>query len=94
VTVIVAAMVAPLATGAVPPAVASLLAAGALVLTRVVTLDQAYRAISWTTVVLVAGMIPVSAAMASSGAADKLADRLVDIVGDAGPYPCSSASSS
>ena len=46
-----------------PPAVASLLAAGALVLTRVVTLEQAYRAISWTTVVLVAGMIPLSTAM-------------------------------
>ncbi|MGH9231426.1 MAG: SLC13 family permease [Acidimicrobiales bacterium] len=86
VTVIVLAMVALLATGAVPPAVASLLAAGALAVTRVVTLDQAYRAISWTTVVLVAGMIPLSTAMASSGAADKLADRLVDIVGDAGPY--------
>jgi len=87
VTVIVLAMVALLATGAVPPAVASLLAAGALVVTRVVTIDQAYRAISWTTVVLVAGMIPLSTAMTASGAADKLADRLVDIVGDAGPYP-------
>jgi di/tricarboxylate transporter len=32
-------------------------------------------------------MLPLSAAMASSGAADKLADLLVDIVGDTGPYP-------
>ncbi len=80
-------MVALLATGAVPPAVASLLAAGALVLTGVVTLEQAYRAISWTTVVLVAGMIPLSTAMTVSGAAEKLADRLVDVVGDAGAYP-------
>ncbi|MGH9192359.1 MAG: SLC13 family permease, partial [Acidimicrobiales bacterium] len=86
VTVIVLAMVALLATGAVPPAVASLLAAGALVVARVVTLDQAYAAISWTTVVLVAGMIPLSTAMSTSGAAEKLAGRLVDIVGDAGPY--------
>jgi di/tricarboxylate transporter len=87
VTVIVLAMVALLATGAVPAAVAGLLAAGALVVTRVVTLDQAYRAISWTTVVLVAGMIPLSTAMTSSGAAGQLADRLVDVVGDSGPYP-------
>jgi di/tricarboxylate transporter len=86
-TVILVVMVGLLATGAVPPAVASLLAAGALVLTRVVTLEQSYRAISWTTVVLVAGMIPLSTAMSSSGAAEKLADRLVSIVGDAGPYP-------
>ena len=47
--VVVAVMVVLLATGAVPPAVAGLLAAGALVLTRVVTIEQAYRAISWTT---------------------------------------------
>jgi di/tricarboxylate transporter len=86
-TVIVLAMVALLSTGAVPPAAASLLAAGALVLSRVVSLDQAYRAISWTTVILVAGMIPLSTAMTGSGAADELADRLVDIVGDAGAYP-------
>jgi di/tricarboxylate transporter len=86
-TAVMVAMVALLATGAVPPAVAALLAAGALVLARVVSLDQAYRAISWTTVILVAGMIPLSTAMTASGAADELADRLVDLVGDAGPYP-------
>jgi di/tricarboxylate transporter len=86
-TVILLGMVALLATGVVPPAAAGLLAAGALVVTRVVTIDQAYRAVSWTTVVLVAGMIPLSVAMTSSGAAGKLADLLVDIVGDAGPYP-------
>lgn len=85
--VILVAMVGLLATGATPPAVAALLAAGALILTRVVSLDQSYRAISWTTVVLVAGMIPLSTAMTTSGAADKLADLLVEVVGDAGPYP-------
>jgi di/tricarboxylate transporter len=86
-TIVLVAMVALLATGAVPPAVASLLAAGALVLGRVVTLDAAYRAISWTTVILVAGMIPLSTAMIASGAAGKLADGLVEVVGDSGPYP-------
>jgi di/tricarboxylate transporter len=82
---VLAAMVVLLATGAVPPAVASLLAAGALVLLRVLSIDQAYRAISWTTVILVAGMIPLSTAMQSTGAAAQLADGLVDIVGDSGP---------
>jgi di/tricarboxylate transporter len=86
-TVVLVVMVALLATGSVPPAVAALLAAGALVLTRVVSLQQSYRAISWTTVVLVAGMIPLSTAMSVSGAADDLADALVSVVGDAGPYP-------
>jgi di/tricarboxylate transporter len=84
--VVIAAMVALLATGAVPPAVAGLLAAGAIVVTRVLTIEQAYRGISWTTVVLVAGMIPLSTAMTETGAASKLADALVDVVGDSGPY--------
>ena len=65
---------------------AGLLAAGVLVLLRVINIDNAYRSISWTTVILVAGMIPLSAAMQSTGAAQQLADRLVAIVGDAGPY--------
>jgi di/tricarboxylate transporter len=69
----------------VPPAVAGLLAASVLVLARVLTIDQAYRGIQWTTVILVAGMLPLSTAMTQSGAAKQLADGLVDIVGDHGP---------
>ena len=83
---VLGAMVILLATGAVPPAVAALLAAGSLILLRVVSIDHAFRAISWTTVVLVAGMIPLSTAMQSTGAARQLADGLVKVVGDAGPY--------
>ena len=84
--VILAAMVILLATGAVPPAVAGLLAAGAIVVTGVLSIDDAYRGISWTTVILVAGMIPLSTAMTQTGAAAELADHLVSVVGDSGPY--------
>jgi di/tricarboxylate transporter len=84
--VVLGAMVVLLATGAVPPAVAGLLAAGALVVGRVLTIEEAYRGISWTTVVLVAGMFPLSTAMTQTGAAARLADGLVDLVGGAGGY--------
>jgi di/tricarboxylate transporter len=84
--VVLAGMVILLATGAVPPAVAGLLAAGAIVLTGVLTVDEAYRGIGWTTVILVAGMIPLSTAMVQTGAANTLAEGLVDVVGDAGPH--------
>jgi di/tricarboxylate transporter len=84
--VVLAAMVACLATGALPPAVAGLLAAIAIVVLRVLTPEQCFRAVSWTTVILVAGMIPLSTAMTVTGAASKLADGLVQIVGDAGPH--------
>jgi len=86
VLVIVAGMVILLVAGLVPPAVAGLLAAGGIVLSRVLTVEQAYRGIAWTTVVLVAGMIPLSTAMVSTGAASTLAEGLVDIVGDSGPH--------
>jgi di/tricarboxylate transporter len=83
---VLAAMVVLLATGAVPPAVAGLLAAVVLVVSGVLTIEQAYRGIAWTTVVLVAGMIPLSTAMTETGAAQRLADALVDMVGGAGSY--------
>ena len=83
--IVVGAMVVVLATGIAPPAVAGLAAASAIVLARVLTIEQAYRGIQWTTVILVAGMLPLSTAMTQTGAATELADRLVDVVGDHGP---------
>ena len=83
--VVLVAMVILLATAIVPPAVAALLAAGAMVILRIVSVQQAYRGISWTTVLLVAGMIPMSTAITKSGAGARVAEILVDAVGDAGP---------
>jgi di/tricarboxylate transporter len=83
---VLAGMVVLLVTGVVPPAVAGLLAAGALIVLRVVTIERAYRSITWTTVVLVAAMLPLSTAMFESGAADLVAERLIDVVGGLGPY--------
>jgi di/tricarboxylate transporter len=83
---VLAGMVVLLVTAVVPPAVAGLLAAGALIVLRVVTMEQAYRSITWTTVVLVAAMLPLSTAMFQSGAADQVADALIRVVGGMGPY--------
>src|SRR6476646_4785280 len=83
---VLAGMVVLLVTGLVPPAVAGLLAAGALIVLRVVSIDQAYRSSTWTTVVLVAAMLPLSTAMFESGAADQVAEALIGVVGGLGPY--------
>ena len=48
--------------------------------------QQAYRAVSWQTVVLVGGLIPLSTAIQESGAADRIAGLLIDVVGGGGPY--------
>jgi di/tricarboxylate transporter len=79
-------MVVALATGAVPSVLAALVAACLMVLLGVLTVEQAYRSINWTTVILVGAMIPLSTAMNESGAAGQLADAVVRIVGDGGPY--------
>lgn len=84
--VVLLVMVLLLATGAVPSVIAGLVAACAMVLLGVLTVEQAYRAVNWTTVILVGAMIPLSTAMEITGAANLLAATLVHLVGDAGPY--------
>ena len=83
---ILLAMVLALATGVVPPVIAGLVAACAMVLTKVLNVDQAYRSVNWTTVILVGAMTPLSIAMEQTGAANLIAEGLVHSVGNAGPF--------
>ena len=92
---VLAALVAMLGSGQVPPAIAGLVAAVALVLLRVVGVAQAYRSVSWQTVVLVGALIPLSTAIQTSGAADRVASRAHRRGGQqAVPTSCSPRSSS
>jgi di/tricarboxylate transporter len=79
-------MVILLATGVVSAAVAAVLAVGALILSRVMTMRQAYRAVNWTIVVMIAALIPVSVAVEQSGVAADIGGALVELVGGAGPH--------
>ena len=79
-------MVLLLATGFVPSVIAGLVAACAMVLLRVLTVEQSYRAVNWTTVILVGAMMPLSTAMQNTGAADLMATTLIHLIGNAGPY--------
>ncbi len=82
---ILSAMIILLAADLVPPAVAGLGAATAMVLFRVISSGQAYRAVSWQTVILIGGLIPLSTAIEISGAADLIAQRLIAVVGNGHP---------
>jgi di/tricarboxylate transporter len=82
---ILAVMVVLLAADLVPPAVAGLGAATSMVLLRVISSGQAYRAVSWQTVILIGGLIPLSTAIETSGAADRIAERLIAVVGSGHP---------
>jgi di/tricarboxylate transporter len=83
---VLVAMIAVLTLGLVPPAIAGLAAAAAMVLFRVVDAEQALRSVSWQTVVLIGGLIPMSAAIQSSGAADLVAGSIIGAVGVDNPY--------
>ena len=82
---ILTVMIVLLAADLVPPAVAGLGAAAAMVLFGVISSGQAYRAVSWQVVILIGGLIPLSTAIETSGAADRIAERLIAVVGSGHP---------
>jgi di/tricarboxylate transporter len=82
---VLAAMVFFLATGLLPAAVAGLLGCFALVMSGVLNVEQSYRSIDWTTVILVAAMMPLSTVMVQTGAAQLMADGLVAMAAGGSP---------
>jgi di/tricarboxylate transporter len=78
-------MVGLMVSGAAPVAIAALLAAGAMVVSGCLTTRDAYRAISWSTVILIAGMLPMATALEATGGAKQVADLLVSTLGAIGP---------
>ena len=61
-------------------AIAFLTGAVAMVLTRVMSIQEAYRAIEWKVVFLLVGLIPLGIAMQKSGAAEFLAQNVMGVV--------------
>jgi di/tricarboxylate transporter len=82
---IVAAMCVLLALDVAPPAIVALTAAGAMVATTVISIPQAQHAIALPTLLIVAGMIPLSTAIQTTGLADAIADGLLALLGDSSP---------
>ena len=79
-------MVALVATGLQPVHVAAFAGATFILLAKVVTPEEAYRAVSWRAVFLVASILPVGRAVQSSGGADLLSSGLVGMAGSCGPW--------
>ncbi len=63
--------------------VALLTGAIGMIVFGVLTMDEAYDAISWKTVFLLAGLLPLGNAVQSSGAANYIAEHMLYRVGDA-----------
>ncbi|MCP4516263.1 MAG: TRAP transporter large permease subunit, partial [Delftia sp.] len=81
---IMAAVLTPVILELLPIAVAALAGVVLMVLTRCLTMDEAYQAIEWKAVFLIAGMLPLGIAMEQTGATRHLAEGMVDLVGGLG----------
>ncbi len=68
-----------------PILVTALLGCVALLVTRILTIEEAYSAINWQVIFLLSGILPLGIAMQNTGAAGFIAERAVGVVGDMGP---------
>jgi di/tricarboxylate transporter len=83
--VIMVAVILSAILGLVPISIAALTGASLMVLFGALSMEEAYRAIEWKVVFLIASMLPLGAAIENTGAAQMGATALVAAVGDLGP---------
>jgi di/tricarboxylate transporter len=81
---ILAAILFPVVVGWTPIALAAVAGAALMVLSRCLSMEEAYRFIEWQAVFLIAGMLPLGIAMEQTGAARLLADGVVSATGEMG----------
>jgi di/tricarboxylate transporter len=83
---IMAGVVLAALSGWLPIYIAAVIGATVMVLTRCLTMEEAYRAIEWRAIFLIAGMLPLGTAMEQSGAARFLAENLISVLAPFGPW--------
>lgn len=80
------AFVASVFLGILPIALAAVIGATVMVLTGVLSMEEAYRYIDWKSVFLIAGMLPLGIALQQTGAAELIAQGLLNAAGKLGPF--------
>jgi di/tricarboxylate transporter len=78
------AVLVPVIMDWLPIAIAAIAGVILMVLTGCLTMGEAYRSIEWKAIFLIAGMLPLGIAMEQTGAANFLAERMVNMVGGFG----------
>lgn len=81
---VLAGVLAAVTTGILSVPTAMLAGAVLMVITGALSMDEAYQAIEWKSVFLIAGMLPLGLVMETTGTARLLADQIVLLVGDWG----------
>lgn len=88
---VVLGVVAAAAFGFAPIVVTSLVGALLLVLMRVISIEEAYNAIEWKIIFLLAGALSLGVALDRSGAANLISSQLLENIGPWGPIALVSA---
>jgi len=83
---IMAAVVVSVLSGWLPIYIAAVIGGTAMVVARCLSMEEAYRAIEWRAIFLIAGMLPLGTAMEDTGAARFLAELTMDVLGPLGVW--------
>lgn len=89
--IILFAVVLSAATGIFPVVTSAVIGSVLYILTGIITLEQAYRAVEWRVIFLLAGVLTLGIAMEKTGAAGMIASSLLTMIGDFGPAALVSA---
>lgn len=83
---IMGAVIVAVFAGYLPIHLAAIIGATAMLLTGCLSMENAYRAIDWRAIFLIAGMLPLGAALEDSGAARLLAEGTMELLGPFGVW--------
>jgi di/tricarboxylate transporter len=74
------------ASGVMPIMLAASLGALSMVVSRCLTVKEAYESVDWSIILLIAGTLPLGLALEKSGAAVLLAEGILGVLGPFGPW--------
>jgi di/tricarboxylate transporter len=81
---VMAAVLVPVILGWLPIAITAVMGVVLMIVTGVLTMEEAYRSIEWKAIFLIAGMLPLGIAMEQSGAASLMAQGVASLAGGYG----------
>lgn len=79
-------MIVLLVLNIIPPVLSVLIAALLMIGTRCLTMEEAYSSINWSTVILIAAMLPFANALEKTGGIQMIAENVMDVFGNGSPY--------
>lgn len=83
---IMVAVLVPVLFGWLPIALTAVIGASLMVVTGCLSMEEAYRAVEWRAIFLIAGMLPLGTAMQTSGTASLLAEGTLALASAVGPW--------